>query len=421
MSTYNATVLDLSRVSNLLACLNKPHNQYPVLLIAGTKGKGSTASMCESILQAAGYKTGLYTSPHLHTLRERIKLNGLPITQTQLINLVNYVAPFVDSLIGLTTWEVLTAIAFTAFSQQSVDVAVIEVGMGGRLDATNVTQPAVSVITPISYDHTHLLGNTLALIAREKAGIIRANGLVVSAPQPPEAMTVIESVCQEKKATLTVSGEETPWYIGRTTLKKQLIYLNKHPYNLPLLGKYQVINAVTALTAIDILQHKLALDIPLTAKQQGLAAVKWPGRLEILSQDPLLIVDGAMNLESVQQLSQSLQDYFPSRRLILIFGVSNDHDYMAMLAHLLPLAHYALVTQANHPRSTPLATLMTTAQTLGYTVQTSTTVQTALNQAISHLKDHDLICVTGSLFCVAEARLAWFKQTNLPLPDVDLV
>ena len=322
MPKYNMTVLDLSRVKTLLTQIDNPHHQYPVLLIAGTKGKGSTSAMCDSILRAAGYKTGFYSSPHIHTFRERIRVNGALITENEVISLVNDLRPHFDTIFGLTAWEIMTTMAFVTFSQANIDVAVLEVGLGGRLDATNVTNPSVSVITSISYDHTHLLGNTLTLIAREKAGIIRQKGVVVSAPQFPEAMTEIQNICEEKAARLIVAGSEMPWRLGHVTLKEQIIYINNQPYIIPLLGQHQATNAITALTAINALQEKLSLNIPLEAKKTGLANVEWPGRLEILSRSPFILVDSAMNGDSVRKLRQTLKDYFPGRNVILIFGVS---------------------------------------------------------------------------------------------------
>ncbi|MFQ5577927.1 MAG: bifunctional folylpolyglutamate synthase/dihydrofolate synthase, partial [Anaerolineae bacterium] len=297
--------------------------------------------------------------------------------------------------------------------------AVLEVGLGGRLDATNVTDPAVSVITSISYDHTHLLGNTLPLIAREKAGIIRPGGLVVSAPQFSEPMTVIEETCREKGADLIVVGDEIPWRVGRISLKRQVIYIDGQTFTIPLLGKHQAANAVTALVAIQALQTKTDVTVPPDALSTGLATVNWPGRLEILNHEPLLIADSAMNGDSAEKLQQTLAEYFPGRGLVLVFGVSRDHDYTTMLKVLLPHARQVVATQANHPRATPPNVLVATAQALGYPVSAAPTVERAIEQALAQVQERDLICVTGSLFCVADARLAWAKRAGLPVPDTD--
>ncbi|RME50274.1 MAG: bifunctional folylpolyglutamate synthase/dihydrofolate synthase [Caldilineae bacterium] len=421
MPKYNMTTLDLSRIQSVLARLGDPHLQFPVVLIAGTKGKGSTAAMCHSILQAAGYKTGLYSSPHLHTFRERIRVGDRLISEEAVISLVNELRAEFDRVFGLTAWEIITTLAFVTFARQPVDIAVLEVGLGGRLDATNVTEPAVSVITSISYDHTHLLGNTLSSIAREKAGIIREGGVVVSAPQFSEPMTVIEEVCQEKHARLIVVGDEKPWRVGRISLKSQTLYLDGEVYTVPLLGEHQAANAATALTAIQALQTRLNLAIPQTALHAGLASVRWPGRLEILSLDPLLIVDSAMNGDSAHKLRRTLEDYFPGREVVLLFGASRDHDYPAMLRELLPHTRRVIVTQANHPRATPPDVLAAMAQTLGYPVAATADVSRALEMALEDFHERDLICVAGSLFLAADARRAWAEMADLPVPETDPV
>ncbi len=421
MPKYDMTTLDLSRIEALMARLGNPQKEFPVILIAGTKGKGSTAAMVARILRAAGYKTGLYSSPHLHSFRERIRIAGEMVSETDIINRVNQLRPYADAVLGLTAWEVMTALAFLTFAAESVDVAVLEVGLGGRLDATNITEPVVSVITSISYDHTHLLGNTLAAIAFEKAGIIRQGGEVVCAPQFPEAMTTIETVCAERGASLTVAGEASPWRIGRVSLGGQSFFWRNTRYFLPLLGEHQVTNAVTALMTVEKFAEKMAWDIPAVAKQQGLAAVEWWGRLEILSREPLLLVDSAMNGDSARKLRQTLAEYFPGRQVIFVFGASRDHDYAAMLSELLPISTRVIATQASHPRATRPDVLAATALTLGATIETAPTVANALALAEENLGERDLICVAGSLFCAAEARFVWKQKTGQPLPMTDPV
>ncbi len=421
MPKYNMTTLDLSRITGVMEKIGRPHQKYPVMLIAGTKGKGSTAAMCHSMLVAAGYKTGLYSSPHLHTFRERIRINNDLISEEDVLALVNGLRGYFDEVMGLTAWEIMTTLAFKAFAGKKVDIAVLEVGLGGRLDATNITTPAVSVITPISYDHTHLLGNTLSKIAGEKAGIIKEGGLVVSGYQYPEAMTVIEAVCREKKARLRAVEDEMNCRVGRTSLQGQTIFANGEAYHLALLGRHQAHNACTALMAIDALQNETPLQISAEARAAGLATVRWPGRLEILNQAPLLLLDGAMNGDSARKLRQTLQHYFPGRAVIYVVGVSRDHDYRVILEELLPHSRHVIATQANHPRATPPETLAAVAHTLGYQIDAAGSVEQALQQAVNSANDTGLICVTGSLFCVADARLAWFKQADLPLPAVDPV
>ena len=418
---YQLSSVELAQMRALLDRLDNPQRQYPVILIAGSKGKGSTSAMCESILRAAGYKTGLFTSPRLHTYRERIQIDGALISEAEVISLTNALLPHFEAVEHLITFERMAAMAFLAFARAKVDIAVVEVGIGGRLDATNVTEPAVSVITSISYDHIHLLGNTLTSIAYEKAGIIRPNGLVVSAPQYLEPMTVLEKVCAQKKARLIVAGDQRPWRVGRASLQEQVVYLDGQAYHLPLLGRYQADNAVTALEAIQALQQVADFVIPLEAAKTGLATVKWPGRLEILSQSPFVIVDSAMNGDSARKLRQALEEYFPGRRLILIFGSSKDHDHTAMLRELLPLPRHTIASQSTSFKAADPETLVAVARDLGYNIAHSPTISQALEEALALADERDIICVAGSLFCAADARLAWAKHAGLPLPETDPV
>lgn len=415
--------LDLGRIEALLARLGDPHRRFPSLLIAGTKGKGSTAAVCESILRAAGYRTGFYLSPHLHTFRERIRLSNRMIGEADVVELVNRLRADLEAIPGLTAFEVITTLAFVTFAEAEVDVAVLEVGLGGRLDATNVTNPAVAVITSISYDHTNLLGDTLSLIAREKAGIIRPGALVVSAPQAPEAMTIIEETCEERHAQLVVVGEEPAWRWspGRATLKGQVFYLKDQRYWLPLLGEHQVANAVTAMAAVEGLKQRTDLNVPPAAVVEGVRTVEWPGRLEILGRDPYVIVDSAMNGDSAEKLQQALNVYFPGRAIILVIGATADHEYKALMANLLPLSERVFITRSRHPRAATPQVLAETARTLGHEVKIVPTVVQALGAALAVAHPRDVICVTGSLFCVAEAREAWARRQGWPLPPTDPV
>ena len=421
LSKYKQSGDELGRMRALLERLDNPHLACPVLLIAGTKGKGSVAAMCESMLRAAGYKTGLFTSPRLHTYRERIRIGGELISEEEVIALTQVMYPHCQAFDHLITFERMAAMAFLAFAQARVDIAVMEVGIGGRLDATNVAEPLVSVITSISYDHVHMLGNTLSKIAHEKAGIIRPNGVVVCAPQYPEPMTVIEEVCAQLKATLIVAGETHPWRMGRASLKQQVLFINEQTYNLPLLGQYQAANAATALATMSALNKRGDFTISPQATQEGLATVRWPGRLEIISQNPFVVIDGAMNGDSAKKLRQALAEYFPGRSIVLIFGSSKDHDYETMLRELLPMARYAIATQSTSFKATTPEILSSTAQGLGHSVAISPTVPEALQAALAIANERDVICAAGSLFIAADARLAWLQHAGLPLPPTDPV
>lgn len=420
MPKYTMTHYDLERMRTLLARLGDPHHRFQSLLIAGTKGKGSTAAFAESMLRAAGYRTGLYTSPHLHSFRERIRIGGQLIGEEDVVRLVEVLRPHAERIAGLTAFELITAMAFYAFAEAGVEVAVLEVGLGGRLDATNVVHPAVAVITSISYDHTQLLGDTLWLIAREKAGIIRPGALVVSAPQMPEAMTLIEEVCAGRRAELVVVGEgDYRWLRGHATMHGQWFELQGERYYIPLLGRHQIANAVTAWAAVDGMEQRAGLAVPHAARREGLRATEWPGRLEILNRQPYVIVDSAHNGDSAGKLRQALREFFPRRRVVLVFGASGDHPFQDALCELLPIAARTFVTRSRHPRAAAPEALLETVAQLGHQAVAITPVGEAIMAALQNSDTDDLICVTGSVFTVADAREFWFRHSGLPLPPID--
>lgn len=422
---YAPETFDLARVEKLLVSLNNPHQRFKSIHIAGTKGKGSAAAMSESILRAAGYRTGLYTSPHLHTFRERIQVNGRLIPQEAVASLTEQLQPLVSQVEGLTTFEIITALGFLYFVERGVEFAVLEVGMGGRLDATNVVNSLVDIITSLSYDHTHILGETLPLIAREKAGIIKSKALVVSAPQVPEAMAVIEEVCREKDAELTVIGRDWTWEVGEANLEGQWFRVTTNELRvtsyelwIPLLGRHQLINATVVVAAIEKLRQR-GTNISEASVREGLHQVRWPGRLEILGRRPLVVADCAHNADSAEKLKAALEELFTYRHLILIFGASTDKDIEGMMGELFPPAHQVIVTQARHARATDSCVLQQKALTLRREVMVSDSVDGALSLALETAGPQDLICVTGSIFVVAEAREAWSKKQGSEMPERD--
>lgn len=420
LAKYTMTNYDLARIESLLDRLGNPQNEFRSLLIAGTKGKGSTAAFSESMVRAAGYRTGLYISPHLHTFRERIQIDGELVSESDVVRLIEELRLHLEAIPGLTAFEVITALAFHAFAEAGVQLAVLEVGLGGRLDATNISHPVVAVITSISYDHTQLLGNSLSLIAREKAGIIRPGALVISSPQVPEAMTMIEEVCEGRRAELIVVGEEEyRWQPGRATLRGQSFELLGERYWIPLLGRHQLSNAVTAWAALDGLEQRAGLSVPPSARREGLKIAYWPGRFEILGHSPYLVVDSAHNGDSASKLRAAIQDFFPGHRVILIFGASSDHPYGDVLHELLPIADRTIVTRSRHPRAADPEILGQTAAGLGFQSSIIPDVPEALGVILGNADANDLICVTGSIFTVADAREAWYKRNGLPLPPID--
>jgi dihydrofolate synthase/folylpolyglutamate synthase len=410
---------NLERLKALLARLGNPHKKFPSLLIAGTKGKGSTAAISESILRQAGYKTGLYTSPHLHSFRERIRLSGQAIAEEELVALARSLKPYFDATPNLTAFELITAVAFVAFAEAKIEAAVLEVGLGGRLDATNAVDPAVAVITSISYDHMQILGDTLTLIAREKAGIIRPGALVISAPQYDEAMHMIEEVCQSHQARLVLVGRDWQWEPGMFNFEGQAFTVRGQEYWLPLLGEHQLVNAITAMAAVEGFVERTGLAVAPQAVKAGLAQVNWLGRLEILGRKPYVIVDGAMNGDSAEKLIQALQRYFPEQPITFIFGASSDHPIQDMLAALLPHAARMFMAASRHPRAEKAERLTALAEAMGYQTRPMPDVSSALEAALAGAGQADLICVTGSLFLVADAREAWLRRNSLPLPPLD--
>jgi dihydrofolate synthase/folylpolyglutamate synthase len=424
---YTPETLDLSRVERLLAAVGNPHTRFPAVHLAGTKGKGSTAAMCESSLRAAGYHTGFYSSPHLHTFRERIQVGGHKITREEIIALVDEVRPAIEGIPGVTTFEAITTLGFLYFARSEVDIAIVEVGLGGRLDATNVMMPEVSVITSLSLDHTYLLGDTLAEIAWEKAGIIKPRIPVVSAPQPAEGIKVIEAVCQERGAPLTEVGRDWDYEAGPADFDGQA-FTARHisnegaeldgEYWIPLLGRHQLENSTSAIAALDILRRQ-GFHIPNEAVREGLRDVYWPGRMEILSREPLVVVDCAHNPYSAQVLRKALEEWFPGQRWVLTFGASADKDIAGMLKALLPISEYVIVTRSDHPRAAAPIELADIVVSVGGGAEVTVNMRKALRRGLTMMDPGNGLLVTGSVFLVADAREEWAHHTGAPLPDND--
>lgn len=410
-AAYTADNYDLKRMETLLDRLGNPHLAAKTVHIAGTKGKGSTAAMIASALSASGFVTGLYTSPHLLTLRERFKVDEQFITEDEFTGLVKTVQPHVehtDKQKGhgkLTTFEVLTAIAFLYFKSKKAQFQVIEAGLGGRLDATNLVQAECTIISPISLDHTDILGSTIAKIAAEKAGIIKKGNKVISAPQPEEALKVIEDVCRDKKASLVKVGIDVTWQLRKANMRSQYfqVMTRDNTYNLiiPLLGAHQLENAATAVAALE----SLAAGNPAIDAQSvstGLARVYWPGRLQILLRRPLVVVDGAHNAHSMGRLREALAKSFRYEKLIIVMGTSADKDLHGMVEELAGIADTVVVTRSRHPRAMDPKKLEEEFGTYRIQARMENSVAEAIKYAISVADLRDLIIVTGSLFVVAE-------------------
>ncbi len=403
---------NLGRMFELMALLGNPQDKYPIIHVAGTKGKGSSSALCAAGLQAAGYKVGLYTSPHLEDFVERIRINGISITHEQFVGLITQIKHHVAKIDKLTTFEITTALGLLAFAENNVNAAVIEVGLGGRLDATNVVMPKVSVITSLSYDHTAVLGNTLTLIAGEKAGIIKEGVPVVSAPQNEEALEVIERVASLMGSRLFLVGRDIKFEFIESSLTGQSFNLksaifqraNLPTFNIPLLGSYQIENAATAYAALK------ASGISITDEQiqRGFSQVKWPARFEIARLTPALIFDSAHNQDSFLKLRETLETYFPDKLVYLIFGASEDKNIPGMFAEIKPKIKRLIITRADHPRALDVDKIQGLADQAGLEGEAVVPVKAALAHALElSARDGCVVISAGSMFVTAEAMSAW--------------
>jgi dihydrofolate synthase/folylpolyglutamate synthase len=413
---------NLDRMFALMDELGNPQNAYPIIHVAGTKGKGSVSALCASALQAGGYKVGLYTSPHLLDYCERIQVNGEPISHEFMAELVEEIKPAVARVPFLTTFEITTALGFLAFAKQGCNAAVIEVGLGGRLDATNIVTPKVSVITSLSYDHMAVLGDTLAKIAGEKAGIIKPGVPVVSSPQKDEALEVLERVARLKGCEFTVVGKDITFERLGASLDSQTFILplsslrqgSGHAFafpeklivTIPLLGEHQVENAATACAALQ------ASGIPISDEsiQTGFSQVKWRARFEIARRYPPVIFDSAHNQDSFIKLRETLDEYFPGQQVYLIFGASEDKNIPGMFAEMKPKIRKLIVTRADHPRALEAEKIIGLADQAQIESEAVSPVEAALARALENsAKDGSIVLSAGSMFVTAEVMQAWNK------------
>jgi dihydrofolate synthase/folylpolyglutamate synthase len=426
---------NLPREARLLAALGNPQQRYSCTLIAGTKGKGSTAASIERVLREAGLRTGLYTQPDLHTFRERMRVNGRLISEADVAGMVPELRAAVEQIERLhefgsyITYEVATALALLYFARQQVEHAVLEVGLGGRLDATNVTQPLVSVIASISYDHMQILGNTLTEIATEKAGIIKTGGIVVTSTQSPEALLAIAAVSQARQAKLVrvgalgddpaqaeVDAGLVPPLSYRYTLEERAVEFQRFTVfapeqvysglEIPLAGQHQLENATLALATLETLREK-GVAWNEDALRRGLRSIFWPARIEVVARNPTIIVDGAHNTDSMQKLLLALRDSFDWHRLFVALGVARDKDLPGIVQALSGIDAVILTRMAN-PRAASIEQLQALFAQYAPRVQvyTAETSDAAMNLAADLAESADLVCATGSLYLAAEV-LRW--------------
>ena len=355
---YSAANFDLSRMQALVDLLGNPERSYAVVHVAGTKGKGSTCALVASILSEQGYKVGFYSSPHMIDFKERIRVNDVQITSEEVVSLVESMREKIEMVKGISTFEITTALAFQYFAEKQVDIAVVEVGMGGRLDATNVVHPILTAITSISLDHTMILGDTISKIAKEKAGIIKERVPVVIAKQSKEAKEVISDIARKANSQIIDIENDLDWEQIAYSLENQSFRIvekkleasSQSPkYTMPLLGDHQLDNALTAYAVVKNLPPQY--HVSETAISTGFRNAHWTGRFEVISKSPMIIIDGAHNPYSFEKLSQTIQKYLPGEKVTLIFGASEDKDVPQMIEIISPFVENIIYTRSDHPRA----------------------------------------------------------------------
>jgi dihydrofolate synthase / folylpolyglutamate synthase len=421
---YSAEKFHLQRMFDFMSYLGDPQKDYGIIHVAGTKGKGSVSSFCAGVLTAQGYKTGLYTSPHMVEFSERIQIDGQLIPKADLVEMVDALKPVTEKVPEITTFELTTALAFLYFSHEKVDYAVFEVGLGGRLDATNIVDPLVSVITSISYDHVQILGDTLSEIAGEKGGIIKPGKPVVVAPQKEEARRKLEAIAQERNAPLIQVGRDYLYAAESHSLDGQNFLLwtpDEQPLvdefietagrdvwsplrlRIPLLGFHQIENAATAYAALKT-SEKFGVNLSQKAYQTGFANNHWPGRMELLRRHPPVLIDSAHNRYSALRLRQAVADYFPGLPIVMVFGASEDKDIAGMFQELLPRVQRVIATQSVHPRAIDAEKIVELAHRWGRSAESIIPIEDALTAALEEAGQESVVLITGSIFVAAAAR-----------------
>jgi dihydrofolate synthase/folylpolyglutamate synthase len=414
-STYRfGSKLGLENIRDLLEHLGNPHNSLKVIHVAGTNGKGSTSTFINRVLIEEGYKVGLFTSPYLEEFTERIRINGENIPEDDLAEITEMVKSKVDIMIKEgkshpTEFEIVTAIAMLYYKLKEVDYVVLEVGLGGRLDSTNVIEnPLVSVITPIALDHTQYLGDTIDKIAYEKSGIIKNNSFVVAHPQDKAAMDTIRNVCNERKAKLLVAPTQAIKIhkYNEFGMKFDLDLHDEGIYDLEiaLLGKYQANNAVVALTTIKVLQKYHDINISEVSIRNGLKNTRWPGRLEVIKKNPTVIIDGAHNIHGAKALKRSIKEIFDYDRLIGVIGVLGDKDVDGILNEIVPLCDIVIITRPNNPRAISLDDLKGKIEGFGKEVLMYEDIREAVDKSLEISMEEDMVVCCGSLYMIGDVR-----------------
>lgn len=406
------TRLGLERITQLMAQLGDPQKGMHFVHVAGTNGKGSVCAMLASILNRAGYTTGLYTSPHLFRVNERMKINGTDISNPELIALAEQVKPVTDRMEDEPTeFERITAMALLWFRQRGCDVVVLEVGLGGRLDSTNVIDPPdAAVITNIALEHTQFLGNTLEKITREKAGIIKSHTPVALYGQSKGVEQTVAAICRETGSGLWISAPDQVRVEQADLHGQRISYRARQGLALPLLGEHQAYNMALVLETVDLLVRERGYHVTDVEIREGLASVTWPGRLEVLHTAPTVLVDGAHNPDGVQQLAAAMVRYLPGQKVTFVMGVMADKDYVQMADMMAPYAREFITVTPDCHRALDAESLRNTMeQTLHVPARCGGSVCQGLELALTNCAAEDTIVIFGSLYQVGEVR-AWFGK-----------
>jgi len=402
--------LGLANIAALLQLMGDPHKNLKFVHVAGTNGKGSTVAFISSILMESGYKTGIYTSPYLERFTERIKIGSEEISETDVARITVFVKEKVEQLIENggnhpTEFEIVTAIAFQYFFEKGCDIVVLEVGLGGRFDSTNVIEcPLAAVITTISYDHMNILGDTLEKIAYEKAGIIKENTDVVLYPQANEALQVFERVCYDKKSRLNRILLSDFEILESSISGSSFLHKKYGRYKIRIPGEHQAANAVTAIETVKILKEKGFDRICEVTIDKGLMKAMWPGRLEMVCNDPVFLIDGAHNSEGAVTLAGNLKKYFPGKKMLVIIGVLKDKDYKSIIEPLIPIASEFIAVKPQNDRGMESQDLAIILRDYCNNVSVSDTIEEAISNSIKIVTKDSIICAYGSLYYIGQIR-----------------
>lgn len=402
----------LERTYKLLEHLGNPERDLKLIHIAGTNGKGSTTSMITEILMGEGYKVGMYTSPFIEEFEERIQINRNNIPKESLAILMDEIKVAVDKVIEAgynhpTEFEIITVLMLLYFKKENIDFGVIEVGLGGTLDSTNVIKPIIQVITSISFDHTNLLGNTLEKIAREKAGIIKKGIPTIIYPQQEEVLKVIKNKCFEMDSELYIANNENLKFKNIVNLDKpyQLLkYNNEIDVLLPLLGEHQIINLSVAMQVIEVLNNKNIIDISIANIVKSIKNVSWKGRLEVLSNNPYVVIDGAHNIQGIKTLSRNIKKYFKYENLYLILGILADKDVEEMIKIITPMAKKVYSVTPNSIRGELAESLKDEVSKFNKNCKAFDKYEEAYLEALNDASEKDLILASGSLYMIGDMR-----------------